>query len=93
MLVNAVGFLGNALSVLLFLPNALTVWRNRHDSHALKGVSRYMQYGILANASTWAVYAWLTGAYWAAAPGLFNAPLAIFVLTLLHRSKTQLGNK
>lgn len=62
-----------------------TVWRHRHDPHALRGVSRGTQYFILCNAATWAVYAAIVDAPWAAAPGLFNAPLAVFVLWMLRR--------
>lgn len=83
------GVAGNICSAALFLPNAAVVYRNRHDSAALRGVSVTMQVLILCNATLWVLYAWATGAWWAAAPGALNVPLALFVLHLVFRSRSR----
>lgn len=84
---NLAGLLGNLFSIILFVPGALAVWRNRADAHSLRGSSVWQQGFIIANATTWAAYAWLTGAYWVAAPGLVNVPLAVFTAALILRAR------
>lgn len=83
------GIAGNICSTALFLPNALTVWRRRNDPAAMRGVSATMQVLVLCNAALWCCYAAATQAWWAAAPGLLNAPLAMFVLSLIWSSRRQ----
>ena len=82
---NVTGLTANVFSVILFVPGAVAVWRNRNDPHALRGASIAQQVFIVCNAVTWGVYAFLTGAYWAAAPGLINTPLALFTAALIYR--------
>lgn len=83
---TVLGVTGNIFSVVLFVPNALTVYRHRKDTAAMRGVSATMQLFVLGNALTWFLYAWVTQAWWVAAPGAFNAPLAVFVLVLIWRA-------
>lgn len=85
--VTIVGIAGNITSVAMFIPNAKVVWNSRKDKHALQGASIGMQVLLLCNAALWGLYALWTGAYWAAVPGLFNAPLAVFVIWLILRGR------
>lgn len=87
------GIAGNICSTALFLPNALTVWRRRNDPSAMRGVSSTMQVLVLCNAALWACYAAITEAWWAAAPGLFNVPLALFVLYLIRSAAKRRANE
>lgn len=85
--VTIVGIAGNIICVAMFLPNAKVVWNSRKDKHALQGASIGMQMLLLCNAALWGLYALLAGAYWAAAPGLFSAPWAVFVIWLILRGR------
>lgn len=84
---EAVGLSASVIAFVLFLPQAMRIWAARADPRALAGVSRATQWFVLANASLWAVYAVLTGAFWIGAPGLINGPLAIAALVLLYRGR------
>lgn len=83
---NLVGFVASSFSFIMFVPQARAVWLNRKTPAALEGVSATGQWMLLGNATLWAIYAVLTGAFWVGAPGLVNAPLAIVVIILLRRS-------
>jgi uncharacterized protein with PQ loop repeat len=82
-----IGAAAFAVSVALFVPQAITVWRSRNDPNALRGVSMVGQWLLLCNAGLWAVYGIGVGAWWTAAPSFVNGPLAAFVLYLLRRAR------
>lgn len=87
LLAEVVGFAASITAFILFVPQALLVWRKREDVAALSGVSVWMQVALLANASLWGIYGVLTGAFWVAAPGIVNGPLALATLFLVARSR------
>jgi hypothetical protein len=87
LVVELVGFLASAVSLVLWWPQAARVWHLRHDGTELGGVSITTQALLLANALLWAVYALLTGSFWVGAPGLVNAPLAVGTIALVRRSR------
>lgn len=87
--VHLIGFLASVVSFLVFIPQAAKVWTFRKSPHALLGVSVGSQVLILLNASLWGVYGFLTGAFWVAAPGIINAPLAVMSLVLIMRARSQ----
>lgn len=89
-LIGVLGFVASVVSFVMFLPQAITVWKFRKQPEFLKGTSRWGQWFLLLNASLWGLYAYLTGAYWSGAPGLFNGPLAIITLVLLHKASQEL---
>lgn len=88
--VNLLGFTASIISFVMFLPQARSTWQHRNSPKELQGVSAGTQYLILVNATIWAVYGVLTGAYWSAAPGLVNFPLALATLFFLHRGRKNL---
>ena len=85
---NLLGFAAAVVSFVLWLPQALTVWRNRRNPARLAGVSQGTLALILVNAALWGGYALATGAFWAGAPGLVNFPLTLFTLMLVRRCAT-----
>lgn len=85
--VDVVGFLASVTAFVLFLPQALLTWRRRGDVEALRGVALGTQVVLLANAGLWGLYGVLTEAFWVAAPGLLNAPLAVLTIALVLRSR------
>lgn len=84
---GVLGALASSISFALFLPQAMKTWRTRNNPAALSGVSVGTQVLLLANASLWGLYGWETGAFWVAAPGLVNAPLALLVIGLILRAR------
>lgn len=86
-IVDVVGFLASVTAFVLFLPQAMLTWRRRHDAEALRGVALGTQLVLLVNAGLWGLYGVWTGAFWVAAPGLLNAPLAMMTIYLVLRSR------
>lgn len=84
---DLLGPIASVMSFLLFLPQAMKTWQNRNDPHALRGLSIWTQVALLANALLWAGYGLDTRAFWVAAPGLINGPLAIATIFLILRSR------
>ena len=82
-----VGFIASTISFVMFMPQAMRTWSMRGDSHALLGVSIAQQWLIVANASLWFVYGWMTEAFWVAAPGFVNLPLAVFSIVLIFKAR------
>lgn len=89
--VDLIGFLASATAFGLFVPQAMLTWRKRRDAAALSGVSVGMQAVLLGNAVLWGAYGVLTGAFWVAAPGLVNGPLALATLLLVLRARRSGG--
>lgn len=79
---NLVGAVASAVSFVLWWPQARKTFLLRKDPEALAGLSRGTFFLLLVNAVAWAVYGAMTGAFWVAAPGLVNGPLALWVLVL-----------
>ncbi|GAA2727969.1 hypothetical protein [Cellulomonas aerilata] len=80
------GLAGSVVSLVLWWPQALVVWRCRRDPDGLGGVSVSSQVLLLANAVLWGVYALATDSLWVGAPGLVNAPLALVTISILRRA-------
>jgi hypothetical protein len=74
------------VSLVLWWPQALVVWRCRRDPDRLRGVSVTSQVLLLLNAVLWGVYAVAAQSLWVGAPGLVNAPLAVVTIVVLRRS-------
>lgn len=87
LLIEGIGFLASAVSLVLWWPQAARVWRHRHDDGRLGGVSITSQVLLVVNAALWGGYAVVTGSFWVGAPGLVNAPLAVATIVLLRRSR------
>ena len=81
------GFVGSFISFILFIPQARTVWRQRHDPHALRGASLGTQFIVIANALVWFAYAYVLGEFWVGAAGFVNLPLALFTIALILRAR------
>lgn len=86
MIVLLIGLAAAVVSFVLWLPQALLVWKNRRNPLALSGVSMTTQYLVMMNATLWGVYALMTGAYWSGAPGLVNFPLAVMTVSITRRA-------
>lgn len=87
---NFLGMFGATISFVLWLPQALLVWRQRENPAALAGVSLGTQVLIVVNATVWGLYAYVTGAFWSGAPGIVNLPLALLTGFFVLRAKKQM---
>ena len=85
-LTGAVGLVASVVSLVLWWPQALLVWRCRRQPDRLRGVSVPSQVLLLLNAVLWGVYAVATNSLWVGAPGLVNAPLALVTIAILRRT-------
>lgn len=88
-MVNFVGFIASCSAFILFIPQAVNVWRMRKDERALRGVSILTNIVLLFNACCWGLYGFLTSAFWVAAPGLVSGPLAIIMIILISKARKQ----
>lgn len=86
---DVVGAIASVCSFLLFLPQAVSTWKNRKDKQALKGISKGTQWLIICNATSWFILGFLEQNIYIALPGVVNLPLAVFTLVLIHRSYRQ----
>lgn len=86
-LVESLGFAASAVSLILWWPQALRVWRCHRAGESLSGVSISSQALLLANAALWGVYAVVTNSLWVGAPGLVNAPIAVVTIVLVVRGR------
>lgn len=84
--VEVMGLSASVVSVVLWWPQAVRTWRLRADAEALAGISIGTQLLLACNALLWAGYGLATGAFWVAAPGLINLPLAVWTTWLVDRS-------
>lgn|SRR5690625_4938287 len=64
MLTNTIGFLASCIAFIMFIPSAVTIYKNRHDAHALRGSSIGMNLLLITNALLWGVYGFLSSAFW-----------------------------
>ena len=80
------GLAGSAVSLVLWWPQAMLVWRSRGDPERLRGVSVASQVLLLLNAVIWGAYAVSTQSLWVGAPGLVNAPLAVLTVGVLRKA-------
>ncbi|WP_456824502.1 hypothetical protein [Cellulomonas sp. P5_E12] len=80
------GLAGSAVSLVLWWPQAMAVWRSRGDPERLRGVSMASQVLLLLNAVIWGAYAVSTQSLWVGAPGLVNAPLAVLTVGILRKA-------
>lgn len=87
MIEHLVGFTASTIAFVLFLPQATKTWRLRHDPNALRGIALGTQWLVVANAVLWFLYGWLTQAFWIAAPGFVNLPLAAATIYLVKRAR------
>ena len=86
-LIHFIGFIGSSLSFILWIPQARLTWKNRKNPEKLSAVSVGTQWVVVANAITWGIYAVLTGAWWAGAPGVINLPLAVGTIFLISKAR------
>lgn len=76
-----------ASTLLLFLPQTVSTWKNRSDAHAFAGLSTGMIWLSFIGAVTWLIYGAGIGAVWTMVPSFINIPLTLFILALVHRAR------
>lgn len=91
MLVQACGLAGSGLSVAMWAPQAVRVWRLRHDTRALAGLSVHTQGLVILSGVVWALYAVLVDEVWVGVPGVVNMPIAVATAWWVHRAHRTLA--
>lgn len=86
-MLNILGLIASIISFVLFLPQAKLTYKNRNNPQKLSTLSIGTQLLIMANATIWGIYAFLTNAFWVGAPGLVNFPLAFFTIVLILKNR------
>ena len=81
------GIIGNISSIVMWLPGALVIWKNRNDERALKGVSLVMQAIAILNTLSWGINGLSTHNYNLAFGTLFIFPTILFSIILKIKSK------
>lgn len=88
LVIEALGFFGTLFAFIMWIPQGINVIRARkHDPQTLKAVSMITPILILLNAVLWIIYGFQSWSFWAGAPGIFNIPTSIVVITILARAR------
>lgn len=89
LLTHSVGFAASAIAFILWLPQARKVWSLRNDHLALRGIATGTQWLVVVNALLWFAYGYLESAFWIAAPGFINLPLALMTVYIIRRARNR----
>lgn len=87
MITNIIGALANLTSLLLWIPQAKTTWRNRSNKQALLGVSIGTQIIVVINTVLWCVYGLMISNVWLPLGTIIILPLASITIFLKLKSK------
>lgn len=87
-LVNALGFVATGFSILMWLPQARTTWKNRNDPVRLTGISEGTQWLLVACYVLWGAYGVVIQSLWVTAPSVLAVPLAIVTIVIIRRGRT-----
>lgn len=85
--VNALGFVATSFSIVMWIPQARTTWRNRNHPIRLAGVSETTQWLSMIGYLLWGVFGVLIGSVWVAAPSLVSFPLSIATIVIVRRGR------
>lgn len=89
LITHAVGLCASTIAFLLWLPQARLTWQLRHEPTKLAGISLGTQWLVILNATLWFAYGWLESAFWIAAPGFINLPLASATILMVYRARSR----
>jgi uncharacterized protein with PQ loop repeat len=87
MIVLLSGITGNVSSIVMWIPGAIVIWKNRNDVQALKGVNLVMQSIAIINTLSWGINGLSTHNYNLAFGTLFILPTILFSIILKIKSK------
>lgn len=82
MIPTFLGLLANVTSFILWLPQARTTFKNRHNPEALKGISLGTQIIAAINTSAWCLYGLFIHDAWLPLGTLIVLPLALWAIVL-----------
>lgn len=93
LLIELIGCVAAVIACYMFIPQALLVWKDRHDVHALEGVSTATSLAVGVQGFLWVIYNGAKGAWWGVVPNLFLIPLSMFILIILHRARREANDR
>lgn len=83
------GVIASASSIVLWIPQAKSVWKNRHDHHYMSLLSTGTQWLLVTGSSAWGAYAFGMQAFWSGLPTAINLPLSLFTLTVIYKARRE----
>ncbi|MBP1047113.1 hypothetical protein I6N96_12600 [Enterococcus sp. BWM-S5] len=86
MIINILGAIANLTSLILWVPQAKTTWKNRNNIQALSGVSIATQIIVAINTILWCVYGLLISNIWLPLGTIIILPLATLTIFLKLKS-------
>ncbi|TXG75817.1 hypothetical protein E6Q11_06555 [Candidatus Dojkabacteria bacterium] len=86
---NILGIVASLITTALFMPQAFSVYQNKHNPAALEGVSIITSWLAITSGVLWVFYAMLTGAIWIAVPSFVSVPLSLFIVTVLYKTRNK----
>lgn len=86
-LVNALGFGATVLSILMWIPQASSTWKNRNDPMRLAAISETTQWLLMACYLLWGVFGVISASLWVAAPSVVAFPLALATVVIVRRGR------
>ena len=89
MTVQLAGAIAAILATIAFFPQAIRVWNDRLDHHALESISPVTYVFFSIQGTLWTYYNYSKGAYWGVVPNFTIVPLSIFILCILFLSNKQ----
>jgi len=84
---NILGIIASLITMGLFAPQAISVYKNRDNHQALEGVSALTSLFAILSGVLWIFYAALSSAVWIAVPSLVSVPLSSYITFVLLKSK------
>ncbi|GGC94856.1 SemiSWEET family sugar transporter [Enterococcus wangshanyuanii] len=86
MITDIIGALANLTSLILWIPQAKTTWKNRNDPQALEGVSIGTQILVAINTILWCIYGVMIKNVWLPLGTIIILPLASLSIFLKKKS-------
>ena len=86
LLTEVSGLLASITGLLLWLPQGLRVWRDRHAPDRLAGISVPTQVLSLAGNVLWLLHAIGIGSFWLGAPSVVTVPIAVMTIVVVRRA-------
>lgn len=82
MLLNIIGFTANFISLVLWIPQAITTYKNKENPSALQGISYMTQLLVCMNTILWCIYGIMIHSIWLSMGTIIILPLAIFTIII-----------
>lgn len=84
------GFLANLTSMILWIPQAATTWKNRKNPYVLQGINIWTQVITACNTIFWCMYGMINKDLWLMLGTIIILPLALMTIYLKLRASKEI---